>query len=145
MDLNHHIVDFIRERAERRGWRSNADLARHIGPTEASWSRIMRMKQKTIKDNVANLICSAFNITPVELLLISEGQQQDSAGHEQPGPAYQTRNPELRELFQWLEHDACADQLAAVLATARAVGFQSAAKHSSPSGREEYQSHAGAA
>jgi DNA-binding Xre family transcriptional regulator len=146
MDLNRHIIDFIRERSERCGWESNADLARHIGLTEATWSRIMRLKQKTIKDNVANLICTAFNITPVELLLISEGQKDFTA--KEKSTAYRINStrrhlpPELARLLHWLETEACPDQIAAVLATARAVGLPNGSTISSHSGKEASRSAA---
>jgi hypothetical protein len=65
--------------------------------------------------------------------------QQDSAVHGDPGQPYgrgssAPRNPELARLFQWLETDACPDQIAAVLATARAVGLPNGSPNSLPSG-----------
>jgi hypothetical protein len=51
---------------------------------------------------------------------------------------YCSRDPQLRNLCDWLEHHATDDQTAAVFATARAVGFQSPCN--SHSGRVEYPS-----
>lgn len=64
---------------------------------------------------------------------------EQSAVNDPPGPQYgrdQSRplSPDLARLFQWLENNACPEQIAAVLATARAVGCPNGSTNSSHSG-----------
>ena len=58
---------------------------------------------------------------------------------------YCTRSPRLRRLCDWLENEASTEQVDAVMATARAVGFLENATNSSHSGRAESPSTANAA
>lgn len=69
---------------------------------------------------------------------------QTATVNEEPA-SYCTSNKELSRLFQWLETDACPDQIAAVIATARAVGLPNGSSSSSHSGQAASRFAAGAA
>lgn len=142
MDLNKHVRDFIQREAAKRGWTSNADLTRNIGFTEATWSRVIRLQQKSIKDPMVNSICRVFKITPIDLLLVSEGKEPQVNTVNETPVTYRTRNPKIKRLCEWLENEATEAQLTAVVATAQAVGFPLESTNSSHSGRAASRSAA---
>jgi DNA-binding Xre family transcriptional regulator len=144
MNLNKNVVAYLEAQAEKRQWTSNAEWAKNIGFTEATWSRIRRLKQAIIKDTVADKICTAFGITPVDLLLISTGRPIDNVVMECPAP-YHTKNPKLTWIINWLENDANESQIDAMVATAKAIGAPNESPSNLHSGREESPSAAGAA
>lgn len=95
MKLTDHLIDFIKEEARKKGWInphtkeiSIAELARNSNYTEATWSRIMRKKQKTIKDDVAAAIGDMFDASPIDILMISAGEQYQALTVKETAPPY---------------------------------------------------------
>lgn len=102
MNLTDHLIRYIESEARKKGWInpntnevSIADLSRNSDFSEATWSRIMRKKQKTIKDDVAAAIGDMFGASPMEMLLISIGEHpapKNLAHINETSPDYNT-NP----------------------------------------------------
>ncbi len=99
MQLSDHLIEFIATNARKRKWInlhtqevSIAELARHSTLTEITWSRIMRKKQKTIKDAVAAEIGEMFGTSPIEMLMVSIGEIPQV---NESTPPYQNRHDRL--------------------------------------------------
>lgn len=91
MQLTDQLIEYIESAARRKGWInahtnevSIAELARNSNFTEATWSRIMRKKQATIKDKVAAEIGKMFGASPVEMLMVSIGENPENNTHTSP-------------------------------------------------------------
>jgi hypothetical protein len=85
-----------------------------------------------IKGEVESIRPSTWKIMEPVLRPFLKNQMVSSV--EEDSVSYSTKNPEIRRLIEWLETDACPDQIAAVLATARAVGCPNGSTSSSHSG-----------
>ncbi len=134
MKITKHLLKWLHDEFDRRNF-TYAELARRGNTNYQNFQRLLHGKTTDITQVMEDAICEAFNITPEELLHISMNhrgapEKQDSSMPNSRVP----RNPELARLFQWLENDACPDQIAAVLATARAVGCPNGSTNSSRSG-----------
>jgi len=143
MKITKCLLKWLHDEFDRRNF-TYAELARRGNTNYQNFQRLLHGKTTDITQVMEDAICEAFNITPEELLHISMNhrgspEKQDSTIKEYPAPPYgrglsATISPELARLFQWLENDACPDQIAAVLATARAVGCPNESTNSSHSG-----------
>ena len=83
------------------------------------------------------------------MIEISKGPHRETpvqqATVNDPSATYGKCNSRFSALCKWLKEEATPEQIAAVEATARAVGFQDTAKNNSRSGRAESRSYVSAA
>jgi hypothetical protein len=106
---------------------TNEETGRRLGITGKHVGQILKGEVGVIRDDTWD------QMLPVLRPLLPA--ENTSTVNEKSEPTYRTSNPELARLFQWLENDACPEQIAAVLATARAVGLPNESTNSSHSGR----------
>lgn len=128
MQLTDHLIKFIDTEARRRKWVnphtnevSVAELARNSNFSEATWSRIMRKKQKTIKDSVVASIGEMFGASPIDMLIISAGERSKNLSINQDQPIYHDRHDRLA---QWIRSTATPKAVDTIYNIAELAGFE---------------------
>lgn len=135
MQLHDNIIEFIETEAKRRGWISPhtgevscADLERELGFTRATWSRILRKKQQTIKDNVVTALLDTFDISPIDLLELSIGARTvaEISAKKTPAPPSAMRD-RFDQLAEWLRSPSTSEIARNVIfSSAEQFGFNKA-------------------
>lgn len=112
MKVTDRLRVWLRAEAQRRNL-SYAELARRGATNYQNWQRLLQGKTEEISDEMERAVCSAFNLTLVELLRIANHDHGLSA-------EYDTECETARAVWRWIAYDA--NRIAAILRAAGVSG-----------------------